>query len=114
MIKSITYVLLLCGRMAPNHNNKIQFVCVQIYKCYHKLFWVVFFRFLCVTVFYYGFFLNLLTMSTVTSPTLVEPWLLRKAFTASCSCGIFSASTSFNDLSPEMFRTNVVIDGRAF
>lgn len=58
--------------------------------------------------------LDELTMSTVTSPTLVDPCDLRNAFTFSCSAGIFSASTSFNDLSPEMLRTNDVNAGTVF
>lgn len=35
-----------------------------------------------------------LTMSTVISPTLVLPWLLRKAFTFSCMAGTFCAMIS--------------------
>lgn len=53
-------------------------------------------------------------MSTVTSPTLVAPCDLRNALTVSCSAGIFSASTSFNDLSAEMLRTNDVNAGKVF
>lgn len=60
------------------------------------------------------FYLSSLTMSTVTSPTFVAPCDLRNALTFSCSAGIFSASTSFNDLSPEALRTNVVKAGRVF
>lgn len=37
---------------------------------------------------------SLLTMSTVISPTLVAPWLLRNAFTFSCMAGTFCAITS--------------------
>lgn len=38
------------------------------------------------------------TMSTVTSPTLVDPCCLRKALTRSCSFGILSARTFFRSV----------------
>lgn len=59
-------------------------------------------------------FRSFLTMSTVISPHFVAPCDLRNALTFSCSAGIFSASTSFKDLSPEALRTNVVRAGRVF
>lgn len=62
----------------------------------------------------FGIEREILTISTVTSPTFVAPWLLRNALTFSCSAGIFSASVSFNVLSAEMLRTNVVKAGRVF
>ena len=38
------------------------------------------------------------TISTVTSPTLVDPCCLRKALTRSCSFGILSARTFFKSV----------------
>lgn len=51
-----------------------------------------------------------LTMSTVTSPTFVEPWALRKFLMRSCSFGILSAKMPFKSvLSAEIFRETLVM-----
>lgn len=56
-----------------------------------------------------------LTMSTVTSPTFVAPWALRKFLMRSCSFGILSAMMPFRSvLSAEMLRTHVTIAGQYF
>lgn len=53
-------------------------------------------------------------MSTVTSPTLVAPWALRKFFTRSCSFGIFSERTALKSVSVEALRAAEMSAGQYF